>query len=270
MQGRLMSPEFAHGLPHPRLRPFVAAYTGYRICGDAPGVHMGLRSLTFIVAFDAPVDVTFGGGRGRYWGLLAGLHDRPAVIRHNGDQHGVQLDVTPAGALALFGVSPGALARQVAHLDAVVPEVAAEIIGRLTEAPNWPARWSALDNLFLRRLAASTPPNLRLQHAWGQLVAGCGATTVTDLADQVGWHRQHFARQFRSAYGLSPKVMSRIVRFERAQRLLRQPPHPSLASVAAACGYADQAHMTREWHQFAGTSPSVWLRNEVIPFVQDD
>ena len=51
--------DFATGVPHPRLRPYVSTYTGYRIEGAAPGVHMGLpsKSLTFIVAFDEPLDV---------------------------------------------------------------------------------------------------------------------------------------------------------------------------------------------------------------------
>ena len=45
--------DFATGVPHPRLRPYVSTYTGYRIEGAAPGVYMGLpsKSLTFIVAF---------------------------------------------------------------------------------------------------------------------------------------------------------------------------------------------------------------------------
>ena len=41
-----------------------------------------------------------------------------------------------------------------------------------------------------------------------------------------------------------------------------------LATVAAECGYADQSHLTRDWRQFAGTTPSAWIAGE-LPFVQD-
>lgn len=75
------------------------------------------------------------------------------------------------------------------------------------------------------------------------------------------------ARRFRAEFGITPKTAARIFRFERACGLisnLRQP----LAEVAAACGYADQAHMTRDWKAFAGTSPKDWIINE-LPFLQD-
>ena len=128
--------EFATGLPHARLRPYVSEYSGYRIVGAEPGLHMGLpsRSLTFIVAFDEPLDVTTaidGPHRDTYWAMLGGLHDAPAVVRHDGRQHGVQLGVTPRGAAALFGVPAGALASSVVHLDAIVPTFSAELVDRL-------------------------------------------------------------------------------------------------------------------------------------------
>ena len=44
----------------------------------------------------------------------------------------------------------------------------------------------------------------------------------------------------------------------------------SLATIAADCGYADQAHMAREWRALAGASPTQWLADERLPFVQDD
>jgi transcriptional regulator GlxA family with amidase domain len=64
--------------------------------------------------------------------------------------------------------------------------------------------------------------------------------------------------------------MARVMRFERARRLLVSHARPALADVAAACGYADQAHLTRDWRALAGQSPRAWLASEHLPFVQDD
>ena len=49
--------------------------------------------------------------------MLGGLHTTPAVIRHDGSQHGIELNVTPAGARVLFGLPAGALAATVVPLD---------------------------------------------------------------------------------------------------------------------------------------------------------
>ena len=265
--------EFVSGVPHPRLRPFVGGYSGYRISGIGPGVHVGLpsRSLTFIVAFDQPVDVaTATGGRDEFWAMLAGLHARPALIRHDGTQHGVQVEVTPAGVAALFDAPAGELVSQVVHLDSLMPAAASELIDRLATAASWRARWAVLDDILLRRLSAKCGVDPVLAHAWEALVGGHGSIPVADLAALAGWDRHHFSRRFTSTFGLSPKVMSRVVRFERAQQMLRLPTHPSLASVAAACGYADQAHMTRDWNEFAGAPPTAWMLDEMLPFVQDN
>ena len=74
-------------------------------------------------------------------------------------------------------------------------------------------------------------------------------------------------RRFRGAIGVTPKSAARVFRFERACRLIKDE-RPSLAHVAASCGYFDQSHMTREWNALAGCSPRTWIASE-LPFLQD-
>ncbi|MGH3331891.1 MAG: helix-turn-helix domain-containing protein, partial [Nocardioidaceae bacterium] len=75
------------------------------------------------------------------------------------------------------------------------------------------------------------------------------------------------AAQFKGEYGLTPKQAARVMRFEHSWDLLRMAPR-RLADVAATTGYADQAHMTREWRDLAGYTPVEWRRSE-FPFLQD-
>ncbi|MEM9135168.1 MAG: helix-turn-helix domain-containing protein [Actinomycetota bacterium] len=261
--------------PHPRLRPFIADYVGYRMNGFVPGTFLGLPSrwVTFVVAFDDPVEMATGPGGGdreRYWGMLAGLHAEPAMVHHDGDQHGIELAITPQGASALFGLPAAELASTQVQLDQVVPAFADELIERLTEAVSWQARWAVLDDVLTRAVCDEARPAPELQQAWTLLTTSHGAIGVEQLARDVGWSRRHLSQRFRSTFGLSPKLMGRVLRFERAQRLVRLPTRPSLSSVAATCGYADQAHMTRDWNEFTGTSPASWVSDEAIPFVQDN
>lgn len=261
--------DFATGDPNPRLRPYVSAYSGYRIEGAEPGVHMGLpsKSLTFIVAFDEPLDVVTALGqphRDTYWAMLAGLHGAPAVIHHDGRQHGVQLEVTPRGAAALFGVPAGALAGCVAHLDSVVPAFSAELTDRVSAADTWADRWAVLDEVLLRELRLDAALSVQVEQAWSLMLRSHGLAPVGRLAAEVGWSRRHLTQRFTTSFGLTPKVMSRVLRFERAKGLVQAPTRPSLASVAAACGYADQAHLTREWKALAGSAPTQWMRDDTL------
>ena len=205
------STEYAVGGPHPRLRPFVTEYIGCRLAGFEPGVHVGLPSgsLTFIVAFDDPLDLTteFGStNHDIFWGVLCGLHTKPAFVWHQGRQHGVQLAITPRGAAALFGIPACELASSTVHLGEVAPSIAAEMIERLSAAVSWPARWAVLDEIFLRTLRSDVEMPAELARAWSILSRTHGAVTVADLANEVGWSRRHFAQKFKLGYGLSPKA----------------------------------------------------------------
>lgn len=57
-----------------------------------------------------------------------------------------------------------------------------------------------------------------------------------------------------------------MLRFERACWLMRR--RCGLAEVAAASGYYDQAHLSREWHALAGCAPQAWIAAE-LPLLQD-
>ncbi len=85
-------------------------------------------------------------------------------------------------------------------------------------------------------------------HAWQHLAASHGRRSVESLAQDTGWSRQYMADRFRAELGITPKTAARIFRFEHACGLISNLRLP-LADVAAACGYADQAHMTRDWER---------------------
>jgi AraC-like DNA-binding protein len=51
-------------------------------------------------------------------------------------------------------------------------------------------------------------------------------------------------------------VFGRILRFQRAARDLARPDGPSLCEIALDCGYYDQAHLNRDFREFAGRTPT--------------
>lgn len=253
--------------PHPALAPYVSDYVTYRH-RTAPGVHHGLPSgtLTLVLSFDDPVDLAWADRpqeRARLWSLVSGLHTGPVHIHHDGRQHGIQVGLTPLGARALLGLPAGALAHQVVDLAEVLtlplPELAAAADGeqvRLLEA--------SLRSVLAHGHRPTTAPEL-LQ-AWRLLSASHGTVRVEDVAAAVGWGRRHLGRRFRAEFGLGPKQAARVLRFDRSRQLLTA--GGRLVEVAATAGFSDQAHLTREWRELAGCTPTTYLRAEV-PFLQD-
>jgi AraC-like DNA-binding protein len=262
-------------VPSSRLRPFVARYVGYRYLGFPSGTHLGLpsRHLTVVLALGPPTRLAAMPDPrqppAEFRALAGGLATRPAVIAHDGNQYGIQLDLTPAGARALLGVPTGELGAGVVRLEDLLGGHVPELLDRLASARTWPARFPVLDEFLERRLGALPPARTPLRLAWSRLVSTSGAVAVANLADEVGWSRRHLSDRFRAEFGLSPKELARVVRFERSKLLIQRGALPTLAAVAATCGYYDQAHLAREWCSLAGCPPSVWLSGEDLPFLQD-
>jgi len=258
--------------PAAALRPFVERYRGYRLEGFPPAIHHGLpsRHLPFMLSFDSPVVTAEGGSR---WAFAGGLHDQAATIVHDGNQHGMAIQLTPMGARAVFGVPGGALAGTVVDLEDLLAAHARELYDRTAQAQTWTARFDILDEVLVRaarrRLEDPPEPPSEVVRAWRRLVATGGGVEIGDLAAEVGWSRRHLSEKFRAETGLAPKVAARVLRFERARHLLSLPTRPGLAAVAVACGYYDQAHFTREWTELAGCTPTRWMADE-LPSMQDE
>lgn len=252
----------ASRLPHPSLRPLVTAYAGYHDVMDPRAVHHGLpsSSLTVIVAFDEPLDcgwVAAPEDQERFWTLAAGLHTAPALIRTHGRQHGIQLGLTPLGARVLLGVPAGALGGELAAHAELPRGLGDDVHARLAALDGWEARFEALDE-ELRRLVGvyddQAPPAAEVTEAWRCLRASRGRAPIARVAERVGWSRRRLLDAFTAEFGLSPKQAARIFRFEHARSLVER--GAALADVAAAAGFSDQAHLSREWRALAGRTPT--------------
>lgn len=84
---------------------------------------------------------------------------------------------------------------------------------------------------------------------------------IASIADELGWSERQLHRRSTAAFGYGPKVLARIVRFDRALRMARARCEAAagLASVVYAAGYADQAHLAREVKSLAGVPMTALL-----------
>ncbi|HEY8474346.1 MAG TPA: helix-turn-helix domain-containing protein [Natronosporangium sp.] len=260
--------------PAAALRPLVPGMLGYDLPLPSPGCHRGLPStrLVLVLAVGEPLRVGWHGdpgSDGRFWACLSGLHPWPADIHHRPRLAGIQLDLAPAAARALFGAPAGELAGALTELAEFAPPLA-DLPERLAYATSWPERLRLVEARLLDVLARAPETAPRPEVGWALRRLSQGAP-VAGVAAEVGLSRRHLGALFRHEYGLTPKQYQRIARFQACRReLVRQARagRPSLARVAAGCGYADQAHLTREWTALAGCTPTEWLRAE-FPFFQD-
>ena len=253
--------EWADGEPGPAVKGRVRSYIGYREDTPAPveRIETPTGVLTVIISFGDGFRVQTVSGAGElsaYTSFVAGMHERPARTGHDGRQLGVQVRLDPLGAFSLFGISMHELGNRVVELSELLDGDAERWAGQLSEIRGWGNRFVKLDQLLADRMAVGPVPSEELAWAWHTMQSASGAVRVADLVRGCCCSHRHLVAQFREQIGATPKTAARVLRYERAARLVARG-DLDLAQVATLCGYADQSHLTREYASFAGVTPGV-------------
>ena len=186
-------------------------------------------------------------------GLLQGPTSRWHAIDVGVQQRAAGVVFRPGGLAPFLGGPVAALADLAIDLPDVWGRHAGELPERLACAPTPAAALDLLEHHLLARLRHS-------DHSGEPLVALAEARLrrgepVAATAAGLEIDRRVLASRFRATVGLGLKRYSRVCRVHRTVRALRQPAAPSLASLAADHGFADQAHLTREFRAIAGYTP---------------
>lgn len=209
-------------------------------------------------------DVTMIINTGRPFGglpqaFVAGLTQTSGVIDMTGEVECLELKLSPLGAYTLLGIPSHELTGQVVDLGDLLGRQGDRLIDRLTETAAWDRRFGPVDEFLARRAERGRQPAAEIDWAWQRLTAAAGLVPIGTLATEVGWSRRHLVAKFREQVGLTPKTVARLLRFERLLRRLRNPGGAGWAQLALECGYYDQAHMNRDFRDFAGTTPTAYL-----------
>ncbi|WP_208857939.1 helix-turn-helix domain-containing protein [Streptomyces flavidovirens] len=166
----------------------------------------------------------------------------------------------PGAAPAFLGVPAHELRDQRVDLAELWPAARVRALTGLVSGAADPA--AALEKAALRHAADAPPPDPALRAIARQLAAG---RTVAATADAVGLGARQLHRRSLAAFGYGPKTLARILRLQRALALVRGGMPYAEAALAAGC--ADQAHLSREMRDLAGTTLGAYVAsaNREIP-----
>jgi AraC-like DNA-binding protein len=241
---------YAEFAPCPALRPYVACLWAARTAGAAP--HRVLP--------DNCVDILWQDSGNSAFAV--GMMSAPIWVPSGRAVRTVAVRFRPGAAALFLGMPLHPLTDRRADLADLWGHDTADRLGdalwqpRMTTA----SRLRLIETALLRCLADVAPAPVVATRAVAVIEAARGAIRVEDVAAALGVSRQHLALQFRQQVGLSPKLFARICRFQYASAALRAHAQRDMAAVALDCGYFDQSHLIRDFHDFAGTTPDAWRR----------
>jgi AraC-like DNA-binding protein len=252
--------EVARRLPAMPLRPYLQAVPeGWASIGGPSAAmrEVPIPGVPVILNLGPEWRIETAGHQVTLDSFTGGLHTIPTLVHGPLSWACMELRLTPLGARRLFGRPMHELSNEVVPLEEVLPGTQ-ELVNRLRDARSWSARFELLDEFLLRQLVRSVDPSPEVEWSWARLHGSHGRTPIRELADELGWSHRRLIARFRDQVGLAPKMFARVIRFDRAVRQLRAPTTRSLAEIALDCGYFDQAHLNREFREFAGTSPAAF------------
>ncbi len=254
--------EIVRHQPNPALRGLVAGIVGSHERAD--GVIRRRQPagtlIPLVLSFGEPLHVEAlsegEGAGGTYGSFVAGAMPGHASTMFEGSQDGVQVYLTPRGAYRLLRGAAGRVTalEDLGHVRSTLGGVLPE---RLHSARTWRERFTLVEARLLRLAADGREPDDVVTWIWKAIHGSGGQSWVTDLIRRTGFSHRHVTTRFRDQFGLSPKAMAGIVRFERAIADLGAVP---LAEIAARHGYADLSHLTRDVVRYAGESPLALAR----------
>jgi AraC-like DNA-binding protein len=256
--------EVVDAVPANHLCSGVLRYRGFRFDLDKPRRRLEIPTgaVTVLFNFGPALAVACANGArfvvAPHTSVVFGIASRSAIGEHCGRFDGLEVVLAPWMAFTLFGTAMCELADAMVDLSELRGRQADEVLHLLAETPDWSERFTVLDAALAEWAAAGPPPSRSLVRAWHQLVRAPGLTPITSLADEVGWSQRQLESRFQEQVGVTPKTASRVLRLQRALRLLVSD-GASAARVAATVGYNDQSHFSRECKSMTNCSPRHFL-----------
>ena len=103
-----------------------------------------------------------------------------------------------------------------------------------------------------------------------------GSMPVSQVAAAAHATVRTLERNFKQSSGYTVKDVSGLMRFEKVRNQLWLHPNSNIAGLAYKLGYTDQAHLSREFKRYSGTTPAAFARkakkqaviNNFVAFIQ--
>lgn len=248
--------------PHAMLRHDVVDISGYQenVVERVRQLQPARLEIPWIISFGAPFSIRIGEASQPAvmdGSFVAGLVAGPALIESGGGSACISVSFTPSGARRFFDLPLSEIAGGMARAEDLLGNTVAALRERLGDEPDWERRFDIVEAFLASRLLAMARTGTPATWAYERLRQSHGMERIEAIASQLGWSRKHLAARFHDEIGLSPKTIAQMMRFNHALAHARRRTC-GWAELAGQCGYADQAHLIRDFTRFSGESPTAW------------
>lgn len=246
--------------PVPALRRFVRRYVQRRTLADAavtiePIVaRLGVMlEFQFSARYEIPVYATGLLDPCPLVTLIGPITYRRVRLHIPANLEALVVLFSPQGFHDLFGEPVAALTELGTEAHSVLGASMPRLYERLGNAETFEQRVALLDEFLLERVYEAKAAD-RISKAFDCLAMPGSTVKIGEIFAQTGLSLRQFERRCLERAGVTPKMIARIARFQRALQMKKEK-RQSWTQIAHSLDYHDQMHMIRDFRAFAGGTP---------------
>ena len=254
--GRILThgADFIYLLPHPALRNWISNYT-------ITFPSAGMMSDQYAVLPHGSATLVFACHENGILGNLFGPITRPACVGRAANSFRLLfiVEFQPAGYYAFSAMPQKELTDTVLSFEDVNPTLHRLIAQHLETAADVEQFIAAADRVFLAHLKTAFYGQ-EFSLANRMILDSGGLLSVREISQNVFYSERHLGRIFDRYMGVNMKAFSRLVRVNKALRLLRRP-GLSLLQVCLETGFFDMSHFLHDFKSICGVTPQEYREN---------
>jgi AraC-like DNA-binding protein len=245
---------FQHYVPRPPLTEFVGLFWYWkghqRAYSKERLLPMGTIELVIDVSgrFNAPAGIS-------------GPHSEAFIIERRSQDELLGIHFHPGGIFPFVDFPCGVLhGLHISLAELWGEREANDLVCRLHEAPTVDSKFVTLERWLWSVARRPVKRHAAVDFALREFRKDAGLSSSALMADRVGFSQRRFIQLFRDEVGLTPKLYSRIRRFQKViQVVQKREAVRDWVDVALECGYFDQSHFNHDFREFAGLTPTEYL-----------
>jgi AraC-like DNA-binding protein len=193
--------------------------------------------------------------------IISGAHGRGFTPDATKETFVIGVHFKPGGAFPFLGLPADDLADTHVDLETLWGASAGRLRERLCEARTSAERFQLLQEALLSRLGHGAEQHYAVSAALEMFEKKQAGPRVSEAAKYLGLSQRRFIQVFKSEVGMTPKLFSRIQRFQQTRTFIQHNHSINWADLAVDFGYFDQSHFIREFLEFSGLSPTDYLNH---------
>jgi AraC-like DNA-binding protein len=199
--------------------------------------------------------------------FLYGQATRPTELQVAAPLDIIGIIFYPHALKSIFGMDAQELTDSCTDLEALAVKDGYSLLEQMQRASGITQQVEVLATFLIWQIRKNNVrQDAAVQYALSAIINSKGLASLKDIQTYLQLSERSFERRFKQCIGLTPKLFSRICRFQASLAQLKANDYQKLSDIAFENEYADQSHFIRAFKEFAGYSPYQYQKqsNEIV------